>query len=33
MPTMGAFRGVAPVEPWKTAPPKEKIPPSLATIQ
>src|SRR2546421_497893 len=33
MPTMGAFNRMAPVEPWKTASPKPKIPPSDATSQ
>ena len=33
MPTMGSFSAIAPVEPWKAASPKEKIPPSDATIQ
>jgi hypothetical protein len=33
MPTMGRFRWIAPVEPWKTASPKEKMPPSEATNQ
>src|SRR5664280_1654772 len=33
MPTTGATRLIAPVEPWKTAPPKLKMPPSEATSQ
>ena len=31
MPTMGLFSAMAPVDPWKAASPKEKIPPSDAT--
>jgi hypothetical protein len=33
MPLMGLFSLMAPVEPWKTASPKAKMPPSLATSQ
>ena len=33
MPTIGLFRIMLPVEPWKSASPKAKTPPSLATIQ
>ena len=33
MPTIGLFSGMAPVEPWKPASPKLKIPPSDATSQ
>ena len=33
MPTMGAFRCMLPVEPWKLALPKLKIPPSDPTSQ
>jgi hypothetical protein len=33
MPTMGWLRRMLPVEPWKRASPKEKMPPSLATSQ
>jgi hypothetical protein len=33
MSTMGRFSAMAPVEPLKTASPKEKIPPSDATSQ
>ena len=31
--TMGLLRVIAPVEPWKRASPKAKMPPSPATIQ
>ena len=33
MPTTGLFSFCAPVDPWKPALPKEKTPPSEATIQ
>jgi len=33
MPTIGLLRSTEPVEPWKPASPKEKMPPSLATSQ
>jgi len=33
MPTIGLFKWVAPVEPWKPASPNEKMPPSDATSQ
>ena len=33
MPTMGRLSRMAPVEPWKVASPKVKIPPSEATNQ
>ena len=33
MPTIGALSGLPPSEPKKPAPPKAKIPPSLATSQ
>ena len=33
MPTIGWFSVMAPVEPWKAASPKEKMPPSDATSQ
>ncbi len=33
MPTTGRFRWMLPVDPWKAASPKEKMPPSEATIQ
>ena len=33
MPTMGALRGLPPMEPRKAASPKEKMPPSDATSQ
>ena len=33
MPTTGWFRCICPVEPWKAASPKLKMPPSEATIQ
>ena len=33
MPTTGLLSGLPPIEPKNGAPPKEKIPPSLATVQ
>ncbi len=33
MPTMGLLSRRLPVEPWKAASPKEKMPPSEATSQ
>jgi hypothetical protein len=33
MPTIGRLSGMPPVDPWKTASPKAKMPPSLATSQ
>ena len=33
MPTIGALSGLPPSEPKKPAPPKVKMPPSLATSQ
>ena len=33
MPTMGSLSALPPIDPWKTASPKEKIPPSAATSQ
>jgi hypothetical protein len=33
MATIGSLRGLPPIEPWKPAFPKAKIPPSDATIQ
>ncbi len=33
MPTTGWLRRMSPVEPWKAASPKEKMPPSAATSQ
>ena len=33
MPTTGLFSGVPPMEPWKAASPKLKMPPSQATSQ
>ncbi len=33
MPTIGWFSGVPPIDPWKSASPKAKMPPSAATSQ
>ena len=33
MPTIGLLSGMPPIEPWKPALPKEKIPPSLPSSQ
>jgi hypothetical protein len=33
MPTIGSLSGLPPIEPWKVADPKLKIPPSDASIQ
>ena len=33
MPTIGRLRGTPPIEPWKAASPKLKMPPSEATSQ
>ena len=33
MPTTGALRGCPPIEPWNSASPKAKMPPSLPTSQ
>jgi hypothetical protein len=33
IPTTGRFSVIAPVEPWKAASPKAKMPPSVATSQ
>ena len=33
MPTIGLFSGLPPIDPWKAASPKLKMPPSDATSQ